>query len=291
VLQQALERLPDSPWPSLYLGNLLHARGRVDEAQALWRRSADLEPTCAVTHRNLGLAAQRAGELGEAQGEYEAAVAHEPDEYRLHLAADDVRAALGLRAEDRLAHLLGAPEGARQKVDLVTRLIALHNAVGHYDEAIALLDSHQFAPWEGMVAVRTLYVDALVGRGQRRLAGDDPAGALADFERSLEYPDNIAVGRPTRPAHATLHFRAGQAAAAAGDQERAAAHWRAAWDEPHDPPSEPNIWRARAARALGAQEAAEELLAPVAAHAQSLVESGRDEPTGRRLLALVAEAR
>jgi tetratricopeptide (TPR) repeat protein len=68
--------------------------------------------------------------------------------------------------------------------------------VGRYDQAIQLLKTHHFHNWEGYGEIHDVYADALALRGEAEVKAGKYQAALKDYEASLEYPENLEVGRP-----------------------------------------------------------------------------------------------
>jgi tetratricopeptide (TPR) repeat protein len=60
------------------IGEAYRAAGRIDEAFAHYRRTADLDPNFADAHHNLGVASLARGQAGEAVGHLQRALALEP---------------------------------------------------------------------------------------------------------------------------------------------------------------------------------------------------------------------
>ena len=96
-----------------------------------------------------------------------------------------------------------------------------------YDDAIELLDSTTFSNWEGDRNAWGLFSTAHIERGILALERGNPEEALADLESALTYPDNLHVGRPSKPQEARALFWKGKALAALGRTEEA----RKAWHE------------------------------------------------------------
>jgi len=63
-----------------------------------------------------------------------------------------------------------------------------------------LLKTHRFHNWEGYGDVHDVYMDACLLEGEREFHAGKYQDALKDYEASLEYPENLEVGRPYREA-------------------------------------------------------------------------------------------
>jgi tetratricopeptide (TPR) repeat protein len=137
--------------------------------------------------------------------------------------------------------------------EIVSRQVALLNALGRFDEAMQLLEWAQFRPWEGETSARALYVDAIVGRARKHLDDEDLEAAKADCQRSLEYTDNIGLGRPApgRTKDAKGRYWLGTVLAMLEQPDASAAEFRQAALETHTTPSEGRYWQLLSLAALG----------------------------------------
>lgn len=79
ALQQAAELLPGDAVTHYNLGNILHERGRLNEAESSYRRALQLVPNGADTHVNLGKTLQDMGRIAEAESSYRRALQIKPD--------------------------------------------------------------------------------------------------------------------------------------------------------------------------------------------------------------------
>ncbi|GAB4565967.1 MAG: DUF5107 domain-containing protein [Anaerolineae bacterium] len=256
ALESALQLRPGDPLPHLYRGELLYALGRVEEAVADWEVASRAGPLAWLARRNLALALRESGRLAEAKAHLEAAIEARPDVLRLYLERDQVAAELGLEPHARLHLLRLAPGHVQRDHRVAIQMARLFTQCEAFDEAIAILESTLFHPWEGERRHREVYVDAYLGRARQAFDRGDYEAALADCRRALTYPKNIRVGRPHRTADAAIYELAGRAAAALGQIDEARAYWQAALAEDH-PPDSPLFQaqeRARQALARGRAE-------------------------------------
>jgi len=168
----------------------------------------------------------------------------------------------GAAAQARLAMLDSAPAEVQRRGAIAAEQALCCIAQEDWDRAISLLTTHTFHRWEMEFRMRAIYVQAYLGRGTQRFDAGDVEGARGDFERALEYPDNLRIGRPPKTADARAHWCAGVACEALGDGAAAMAHWEAAAAEDHhEEGSELHTYRALSLRKLGRQDEAEQVLA------------------------------
>ncbi|MFA6110670.1 MAG: DUF5107 domain-containing protein [Candidatus Latescibacterota bacterium] len=292
VLRQAISVNPEDANAPFYLGTMLYMLGRHEEGRALWLQAVERGCGLSALYRSVGWVVwRRDHDPAAALSWYDRALGRRPDDYRLYIDMDEIRESLAVEPAERLQALLRAPAAVREKGSIAARVARLQIALGEYDQALAVLQSRRFDPWEGARGMRTLWVDGHLGRGEELLDAGDPAGARREFEAALEYPVGLGVGQSWRPADAPLRYRAGLACRAAGDEQAARRHWQAALQETHHPISSVERTYVEISRLrLGDGGAAGAVLATILAAAE---EAQRQRPTaleGFLVAALAAEA-
>jgi tetratricopeptide (TPR) repeat protein len=105
--------------------------------------------------------------------------------------------------------------------------------------------------WEGAREVHDLFEEAHVALGQARMEAGRAAEALVEFNRALEYPENLATGKLENAREALIHYWRGNALAALGQQPAALEAWRKAADEPASKDPKQEEARKKAREALG----------------------------------------
>ena len=262
ILRAALAEDQADAKAHYHLGNLLYSQGRREEALAEWEAAASGEWDQSVLRRNLALACREArADLNRAESELRRAIELSPADARLYLELNHVLSQRRAPPETRLAALDAAPDSVRRRGVVAAQQVICCLALEQWDRALEMLSTHTFHRWELEFRMRGIYLDACLGRGTARFDAGDLEGARADFERALEYPLNLRIGRPSHPSDARGHWCAGVACEALGDTAAARAHWDAAVAEDyHQPGSELAIYRALSLRKLGRQEEAEAAL-------------------------------
>ncbi|PTL71695.1 DUF5107 domain-containing protein [Rathayibacter caricis DSM 15933] len=170
------------------LGMLLYDAGRRGEAAEHWRRAIAGGSTDAVTHRNAGLAAYNdSGDDDAAWSAYLRARELAPDDARILYELDQLAARLG--HDDRLARLESELPLVLSRDDLTVGYAELLTAAGRAAEALDLLESRPFQPWEG-------------GEG-RALAAWDAARAALGLPLGTP-PTSLGEARPAFTAPAAV---------------------------------------------------------------------------------------
>jgi len=134
-----------SAWMAHYnLGNLLSARGDMDDAIRHYRRSAQIKADFAEAHYNLGIALRSTGRLAEAVEQYRKALQIDPRHADAHNNLGACLSELG-RHEEAIGHLTAAlkikPDDTvahRNLASVMLRIGRADNAVRIYRAALAI---------------------------------------------------------------------------------------------------------------------------------------------------------
>ena len=270
ILQEALLQQPGDARAAYYLGNAYYDR-QPAKAITLWEKSRALDPSFALTHRNLGLAyAQHEKDGLKAILSLEKAVDLDPKNARLLYELDVQYEAAGTALRNRLDRLSSHRAVVEQRDDAATRLIVLLTAAGRSDEALTLLRQRHFHNWEGSGELHDVYVDACLENGQTLLNSGDPERAAGSFAGALLYPRNQEVGQPRRSQRqAEIYYLLGEAYAAADESDLAAEAYRTAAGTSERGFSEGRYYKALALQKLGNTEDAARIFADLIVQARS----------------------
>lgn len=287
VLRRAIAADPQDASALYYLGNLLFDWQPIEAIQ-LWEKSAALDPSFALTWRNLAQAyahGKSDDKDARAIAALERAVAL-TDRYPTHFAElDTLYAATNAPVEKRLARLEAHQSALINHDECLARLINLKTFVGKIDEAITLLEHHTFNIWEGGTRFNTAesWIDAHLVRGLQKMKAKQWREGLTDFESASRFPVNLrAFDNGARRAE--IAYWVGAAHAALGETEPA----RTAWIEATQAKAEPSrrqgsdveitgerarrstqrYYQALASRQLGDAEKAETIFRELAAAAE-----------------------
>jgi len=279
ALQNALELNPKDARAAYYLGNLLYDRRRHAEAIALWERSARLDPSFPTTWRNLGIAYFNVQQKpAKARQAYEKALRADPSDPRLVHERDQLWKRLGLPATRRLAQLTRLQSLVAQRDDASIEQCTLLNQVGLHEEALRLIASRRFQPWEGGEGlVLGQFTRAHLALARKALSEDKPALAVEHASAALHPPEALGEARHLLANASDIHLLLGDALAAARDKDGARRHWTLAADARGDfqemsvkAYSEMTYHSATALSRLGRKAEARKLLSDLLAYARTL---------------------
>ena len=222
VLESALQNNPQDARAAYYLGNL-NFDWQPDKAIGYWEKSRELDGSFPIVHRNLGLAYSRVrNDLAAGIVSLEKAVSLAPDDPEPLDELDQLYEASGVAPEKRLAQLEAHQPAVNRLDGLLASEIELYVRLGRFDRGIELLEGNTFSVWEGRGEIHDVWVDALLARGENYLRQGRNKEALADFERALTYPVNLAVGRPREGGREVeVDYFIGLAREALGDKKAA----------------------------------------------------------------------
>jgi tetratricopeptide (TPR) repeat protein len=271
VLQFAIAANPRDARARYYLGNLLYDRRRHREAIEHWERSVELDPKFSVVWRNLGIGYFNILRSAEsAKDAFEKARMANPADARLLYEQDQLRKRTGATPRARLERLEQHLQLVAERDDLSVELASLYNQTGQPKKALDLLRSRQFQPWEGGEGLTIAqYVRAHLALGRRALRKDDAAGATREFEAALENPPQAGEAKHPLSNQSNIYYWLGMAWESRGEEERARGWWRKAAAAMEDI-SEMTYYSALALRRLGEEEACEQTLRQVVAHARQI---------------------
>jgi tetratricopeptide (TPR) repeat protein len=235
VLRRASALNPSDARAPYYLGNLLYD-WQPEEAVKLWEKSAALDPSFPIVHRNLAVAythQKPTNDTARAIAQLEQAVSG-PVKYARHFAElDELYAAAGTPPEKRLALLQQNHAVVAQHDDALSREIGLQVFAGQCDEALRLMTGRKFAVWEGgTLEVAEHWVNAHLLRGRKALAAGQFAAALADFQAARTIPDNLPSDQEGAARNAELAYWLGAAWEGTGDLAKARQFWQEASEGP-----------------------------------------------------------
>ena len=274
VLQAALAQNPSDARAHYYLGNLFYDKKRYKEAIREWESSVQIAPSFAIPWRNLGIAYFNAGnDAPGALAAYENAFKANPSDARLLYEADQLRKRTGVVPLQRLATLENHPHLVSQRDDLTVEFMTLLNQTGRPEEALEMLLSRRFNPWEGGEGlVSGQYVWAHILMGRSLLGSANPKQALEHFSAAREYPRTLGEGKHLLTRETHLDYFAGLALSQMGREDQAREWWTRAADD-DGPITWLTYYRAKSLEALCRKAEAASLLKEMRDFAQTQMEA------------------
>lgn len=226
ILQAAIQANPSDAHARYLLGTLFYDRGRREEAIVLWESGAELNPDDAMVWRNLGIAYfNHRHDLKAAQRAYEKAWAAGSGDARLLFERDQLWKRLAIDPAKRLAELEKHPQLVISRDDLCVERCALLNLAGRHAQALEILSSRQFQPWEGGEGLAMgQYVLAHLLSGKTAMKRRQFNVARAHFERALLSPPNLGEAKHLLVNQSDIHYWIGMACRALGDEKAAVRH-------------------------------------------------------------------
>lgn len=211
ALETAIQVQPNDARAPYYLGNFWYAHRRYDEAIACWEQACDLDPAFPTVYRNLGLAYMNKRHDSEmALQAYQQAFELDPMDARVFFEYDQLLKRRNLPPAERLAVLESHRHLVDQRDDLTLERISLLNLLGRHGDALDVLMSRHFHPWEGGEGkVTGQYVLTLVELAKRCLIAEDYASAVVYLERAQVYPENLGEGKLYGAQENDIHYLLG----------------------------------------------------------------------------------
>lgn len=237
ALRAALEANPDDARACHYLGNLFYDKRQYDLALEYWERASRLDPAYPTTWRNLGLIYyNKLNDATRAVTAMERAFDLDPTDSRVLMELDQLYKKLQRPHQWRLDFLRKYPELIQQRDNLVLEEATLLNLTGRYSEAIGLIDSRQFHPWEGGEGkVPAQYQTARVELAKEAMSRGRYTDALPLLEECLVYPHNLGEGKLINAQDNDFHYLAGICHRALGNEEKARDCFLKATEGPTEP--------------------------------------------------------
>ncbi len=236
LLEWALSRPGKDPVAAYGLGNYLHHFERHEEAIDCWQRSVRDGAGFATVHRNLGIAVWNARRDGEAaRDHYLRAIDADPTDSRLVVEYDQLSAKLNAPISERLQFLHDRRDLALSRDDCAVALASLHNLSDQPAEALRILTSRRFHPWEGGEgSVLRQFTTAHVLLGRKALSEADAAAALEHFQKAMSPPPSLGEAYHLLQARADVSYWIGRALSALGRTEEAKQHFILSAEEAGD---------------------------------------------------------
>ena len=237
ALEAAKAKNPQGNIAPYLLGCLYYDKRQYDLAISNWELSVNNNPTFPTAWRNLALARfNKQNRQQEALECMEHAFELDKTDSRILMELDQLYRRLQRPHHQRLAFLQQYPELIAQRDDLLLEEITLLNQVGRFEEAMQLLDSHQFHPWEGGEGkVPAQYQICRVELAKQALEKGDADKAILLLKQCLEYPHHLGEGKLYGAQENDFLYLLGIASDMKGDHQAAVSYWEQATQGPTEP--------------------------------------------------------
>lgn len=232
--EMAILEWAGDPLACYALGNLLYDKRRHLDAIAAWEQAASTD--IPQVHRNLAIARWNAHRDGDAaRAGYLKAIELDPADPRLVSEYDQLRSKLNDAPADRLAFLQEKKDLVLTRDDASVALATLLNLLDRPQEALDLLLSRRFHPWEGGEgSVLRQFTTAKLLLGRKALESGDAATALEHFEGAMDTPDSLGEKYHLLQAKADVNYWIGRCLRALGREDEAADAFEASANEQGD---------------------------------------------------------
>jgi tetratricopeptide (TPR) repeat protein len=265
----ALRHEPNDGKAHYYLGLIYGKVSDVEKAIEHWVRATQLDPGNALAWRDLGLANVSVKEDPEKGLEYyEHAFKVAPDDSRILLELDRVKARLGVSSEERLAFLNQHLKTVETRDALLGNLVDLLLEEKSYREAARYLANHHFNSWEGNYSIHNAYMEAYIGLARE---AKDPREALKHYQQACEYPMNLEVAPREPNLRGFLYYPMALLHKQLGDEAESTRLLRITAGEASKAPTLGTYYQALALKELGEVDEAKGLLQSLNEEAKLLV--------------------
>lgn len=261
-----------------HLGNLEYDKRNYDKAAKCWEQAEKLDPAFAIVKRNLALyhfnkRRDKEKALSYMEKAYEADV----NNSRFLFELSQLYAICGKDTATRLSLLKNNIAVTEDRDDLYAEYLGLLADEGKYAEAMTLMESRRFHPWEGGEGK----VTRLYKRLKCALAADcekkgDIAAAEKLYKDCLSFPHNLGEGKLILDYDNDVWYKLGNLYASGGDKDKAKEAYLLAQrgnmtvaDNMYynDTPVDYICYAAKAAIKLGDKEGAEKIARAFASYA------------------------
>ncbi len=193
ILQSAIDLNSKDGLAHYLLGNWLYDRRRHAEAIRHWEMARRKGVAYSVLYRNLAIGYHNVSHRPyKALAAYHIAQRAAPSDARLVYEADQLKRRLCVPVNQRLAYLEAHQEQVEQRHDLTIEFCALLNLAGRYSQALGILETRIFQPWEGGEGkVLEQYILAHMSLGKQYLHDGACPEARRHFTAALYPPNNL----------------------------------------------------------------------------------------------------
>lgn len=198
MFENLLKLCPEDSYLYYHFGNLLYYIGQKDKGLAMWHKSVELNPSFAISCRNVGFGEGQKENYEDAVKYYDMAIKANPGDALLMTESDKICEKMGMPAASRMARLEANINTVMKHDDAVMRLLMTYNDTGKYDKAIKIMNGRHFHLWEGGGSIHNIYVTSHMLKGKNLLDKKQYKKAMEEFRLATLYPENLEVPAPAK---------------------------------------------------------------------------------------------
>ena len=230
ALETAMRLNPNDANAPYFLGNFWYAHRQYEDAIRCWEKALELDDGNPTAHRNLGLALMnKRADCERALHHYERAFALDQSDARILFELDQLYVKIGKPPSERLAFLQEHRACVDRRDDLTVEMATLRNLLGHPQEALDLIMSRVFHPWEGGEGkVTGQYVTSLIQMAREHIRHGEYDRAIVCLTRARKYPHNLGEGKLLTVPENDVFYYLGLAYELCGDVTTARQYFEAA---------------------------------------------------------------
>ncbi|WP_029906748.1 DUF5107 domain-containing protein [Prevotella sp. 10(H)] len=223
MLKDAMEKNPDDSFAPYYLGNFWYGARQHKDAAECWEKSIKLNDKFPTALRNLALAYyNRLNRQSEAAPLLEKAFELDKTDARIFMELDQLYKKQGRSHAERLAMMDKYPDLVEQRDDMIIERITLINHLGRYEEAMKLISSYKFHPWEGGEGkITKQYMVCRIELAKKAMEEKDYELAIKLLHETDEYPYNLGEGKLTVAEENDINYYKGIAYRGLGNEAKA----------------------------------------------------------------------
>jgi tetratricopeptide (TPR) repeat protein len=213
VLCRAVAANPADSFAWYYAGCFLYDKKRHHEAAAMWEKSCLLKADFPTAHRNLALYyANKQHDYVRAETELETAFNLDKTDARVFYELSELHKKTGMSLEDQKRLYERHHDIVIKRDDLAVSYIELLNALGYYHQALDILRSRNFHPWEGGEGkVPAQHREARIGIARALIKEEKYEEAVSELEKAAVYYDNFGEGKLPNTRENNIYYYMGLA--------------------------------------------------------------------------------
>ncbi|MGI6270032.1 MAG: DUF5107 domain-containing protein [Candidatus Howiella sp.] len=224
ALKQAAAINPGDANALYYTGCFLYDKKRHDDAAACWEQAARLGCTVPAVYRNLALyCANKKKDYAAARTNLEKAFAMNPSDARIFYEICELYKKTGESLAFQLENMESHMELVNRRDDLVILYAEILNGLERYAEALDLLLSRKFHPWEGGEGkVPAQHIEARIGLAKQAMRRGAYESAVSHLAAATVYEESFGEGKLPGAQENNIYYYLGEAYMHL-DKEKAAA--------------------------------------------------------------------